>query len=152
MRCATPRPPRPPPSFGQPRADILTQLRIYSVFAESRWRPRTARSRGASVLNSCRARLSSSSFSTPREIAEQLQRAEDQKAAAFGRNDFAALPAMQEEVERLAALLQAAEGAGRADAAARSELERSQAERLAELRRDAEQAVSGAQAAVRDKL
>jgi len=95
---------------------------------------------------------SPSPHASPREIAEQLQRAEDQKAAAFGRNDFAALPALQEEVERLAALLQAAEGAGRADAAARSELERSQAERLAELRRDAEQAVSGAQAAVRDKL
>ena len=95
---------------------------------------------------------SPSPHASPREIAEQLQRAEDQKAAAFGRNDFAALPALQEEVERLAALLQAAEGAGRADAAARSELERSQAERLAELRRDAEQAVSGAKAAVRDKL
>jgi hypothetical protein len=98
------------------------------------------------------ATASPSPHASPREIAEQLQRAEDQKAAAFGRNDFAALPALQEEVERLAALLQAAEGAGRADAAARSELERSQAERLAELRRDAEQAVSGAQAAVRDKL
>jgi hypothetical protein len=95
---------------------------------------------------------SPSPHASPREIAEQLQRAEDQKAAAFGRNDFAALPALQEEVERLAALLQAAEGAGRAAAAARSKLERSQAERLAELRRDAEQAVSGAQAAVRDKL
>ena len=58
MRCATPRPPRPRLSFGQPRADILAQLRICSVFAESRWRPRTARSRGASLLNSCRARLS----------------------------------------------------------------------------------------------
>ena len=55
MRCATPRPPRPRLSFGQPRADILAQLRIYSVCAESRWRPKTARSRGAADLNSCRA-------------------------------------------------------------------------------------------------
>ena len=58
MRCATPRPPRPRLSFGQPRADILAQLRICSVFAESRWRPRTARSRGAAILNSCSAFLS----------------------------------------------------------------------------------------------
>ena len=57
MRCATPRPPRPRLSFGQPRADILAQLRICSVFAETCRRPRTARSRRASVLNSCRALL-----------------------------------------------------------------------------------------------
>ena len=87
-----------------------------------------------------------------REVGEQLQRAEDRKAAAFGRNDFAALPEIQEEVDRLAALLAEFEGAGAAEDSARREQETGQTERLRQLREDADAASRGATAAVSSKL
>ena len=94
----------------------------------------------------------SSGHASAREIAEQLRRAEARKDEAFGRNDFAALPGLHEEVERLTALLQETERAGEVESRERLELERSQQDRLAQLRADAERATSSAQAAVRDKL
>ena len=97
-------------------------------------------------------RFSTSGHATAREIAEQLQRAEERKAAAFGRNDFAALPELHAEVERLTGVLQQTELAGKVESREREELERSQEERLAQLRAGAEHAKSSAQAAVRDKL
>lgn len=71
---------------------------------------------------------------------------------AFGSNDFDALPALQAEIERLSVLLQQAASAGKTDEMDRQELERSQEERLAQLRADIERAAGGAQTAVRDKL
>lgn len=96
--------------------------------------------------------FATSQHASAREIAEQLQRAENRKMEAFGSNDFDALPALQADIERLSALLQEVESADKADELNRQELERNQEERLAQLRADAERAASGAQAAVRDKL
>ena len=87
-----------------------------------------------------------------REITEQLQRAEGRKAAAFSENDFAALPAIQEELDRLAAMLAEAEGSTAAEEKARAEQEMGQAERLSQLRADAAKASSGVTAAVSSKL
>ena len=67
-------------------------------------------------------------------------------------DDFAALPGLHAEVTRLTALLEETEQAGQAESREREELERSQQDRLAQLRADTERAKSSAQAAVRDKL
>ena len=107
---------------------------------------------GGGAPRGWRCFVTSQQHASAREIAEQLQRVEEQKAEAFGRNDFAALPALHEEVERLSALLREKESTARADATERRELEHSQEERLAQLRADAERATSSAQAAVRDQL
>ena len=93
-----------------------------------------------------------SGHASAREIADQLQRAKGKKEEAFGRNDFAALPGLHTEVERLTALLQEIERADQAERREREELERSQQDRLAQLRADAERTTRNTQAAVRDEL